>query len=243
MTELVNFSELCDYEEFRISYKEHITAMLREVQRLASPVYLFFSAEHPIRTHIVRVKEDTDEIVLAHTEDMSQVHRIIASGVFVVIDHMHSQIQFHIDGLAQLLEGAKSDYLVAQPEKLYLIQRRVGLRRPIPTEDVACCRIPLSTGELVNLPLLDISNEGLALLDRGCLEELAQGEEIANVRVSLPTGEISCALLISHLFRIYLAKEAKQVHRLGCRITGLDAAGSVALQTYLQRLSPDTVAG
>ncbi|MDH5183691.1 MAG: flagellar brake protein [Gammaproteobacteria bacterium] len=236
MTDLVNFSELCDYEEFRISYKDHISLMLSEVQRLASPVYLYFSAERPIQSHIVRMEPETGTIVLAHTPDIENVHRIIASGVFVVVDHLHSQIQFHIDGLAQLMDGEGSDYLLPQPDKLYLIQRRSHLRHSIPAKDLACCRVGSETSDRSELPLLDISENGLALLDRECLWSQSKGETISSVDILLPTGTLHCDLEILNGFHIYLASEHRQVCRLGCRIHGMDEGDSILLEQYLESL-------
>lgn len=236
MTSLVNFSELCDYEEFRISYKEHISLMLSEVQRLASPVYLYFSAERPIQSHIVRMEPETGTIVLAHTPDIENVHRIIASGVFVVVDHLHSQIQFHIDGIAQLTDGEGSDYLLWQPDKLYLIQRRVSLRHPIPAEDLAYCHVESETSDRVELPLLDISEDGLALLDRECVWSQSKGEIISSADILLPTGTLRCDLEILNSFSIYLASEHQQVCRLGCRIHGMNEGDRVLLEQYIQSL-------
>lgn len=236
MTSLVNFSQLCDYEEFRISQKEHISLMLREVQRLASPVYLYFSAERPLLSHIVRMDEKSGSVVLAHTPAIENVRRIIASGVFVVVDHMHTQIQFHVEGLAQLTKGAGSDYLISQPEKLYLIQRRVSLRRAIPADDLACCCLELTANTSLKLSILDLSDDGLALMDSECSLSHYKGETIADVYLSLPTGRVRCDLEILNSFSIYLAGEHKQVCRLGCRIHGMSQGDSELYERYIQSL-------
>lgn len=236
MNELVNFSELCDYEEFRISQKEHILLMLSEVQRLASPVYLYFSAERPVQSHIVRIEPESGSIILAYSADIEKVQRIIASGVFVVVDHLHSQIQFHIEGLAQLVDGEGSDYLLLQPEQLYLIQRRTSLRFTIPAEDLACCRVESETSDRSELPLLDISENGLALLDRECVWSQSKGETISSVDILLPTGTLRCDLEILNGFRIYLASEHRQVCRLGCRIHAMNEGDHLLLEQYLQSL-------
>jgi len=236
MTSLVNFSTLCDYEEFRISQKEHISLMLSEVQRLASPVYLYFSAERPLQSRLVRIDNENDAVVLAHTDDIENVRRIIASGVFVVVDHMHTQIQFHVDGLAQLTDGIGSDYLLSQPDKLYLIQRRESLRRPIPEEDLACCCFELTTGNGLKLSILDLSDDGLALMDSECALSQSKGKTIADVYISLPTGKLRCELEILNSFSIYLAGEHRQICRLGCRIKAMNERDSQLYAQYIERL-------
>lgn len=236
MTSLVNFSKLCDYEEFRIAQKEHISLMLSEVQRLASPVYLYFSAERPLQSQLVRIDNENNSVVLAHTDDIENVRRIIASGVFVVVDHMHTQIQFHVDGLAQLIDGEGSDYLLSLPDKLYLIQRRESLRRPIPEEDLACCRLETATGKSLELPVLDLSDDGLALMDSECALSQSRGETIADVYISLPTGRLRCELEILNSFSIYLANEHRQICRLGCRIKGMNNIDSQLYVQYIKQL-------
>ena len=236
MTSLVNFSELCDYEEFRISYKEHISLMLSEVKRQASPVYLYFSAEHPVRTHIVDLNTESGSVILAYTPELSNIHRIIASGVFVVVDHMHSQIQFHIDGIAQLTGGEGSDYLLWQPDLIYLIQRRDSLRHTIPADDSVCCVLASDAIGRQEFPVLDLSDDGLAIMDKDCLLSTSKGARITEVDITLPVGTLRCELEVLNRFNIYLASEHKQVCRLGCRIRGLTKQARRLLDEYIQGL-------
>jgi hypothetical protein len=237
MTSLVNFSGLWDYEEFRITDREHIILMLQELQREQTPVYLFFSDERPVASKIIEVAAEQGDVVLAFTNEMSRIQRLNASGIFVVADHAHTQLQYHVDALAQRLGGAGSDFFLPLPDSLYLIQRRASLRRQIPEADQVVCLIKGDDGQAREFPVLDISDEGLALLDADCLLPAEAGDVMGGVTLKLPGSEIGLNLTLANRFSIYLPEQNRRVVRVGCTTAGLGEADRDTLEHYLKQLN------
>lgn len=232
MASLVNFSELCDYEEFRILEQEHIVLMLQSLQREHSPVYLFFSDDKPLATEIIDVDADNGDLVLAHTEALASIRHLNASGIFVVADHANTQIQYHVDALAQRLGGEGSGFLLPLPDSLYVIQRRTSLRREIPEQDKVVCKI---AG--VDYPVLDISETGLALLDSEASLGQEAGEVLGPALLSLPAGELSLSLTVANRFSIYVPEQNRKVFRIGCISEGLEQEAQAMLSAYLDGLA------
>jgi len=238
MTSLVNFSGLCDYEEFRITDREPIVLMLRVLQREHTPVYLFFSDERPVASRVIDVDEARGDLVLAFTEEISRVQRLNASGIFVVADHANTQMQYHVDALAQCLGGADSDFILPLPDSFYLIQQRTSLRRAIPEADHVVCLIRDEDGEPRQFPVLDISDEGLALLDADALLSVDKGGGLDGVVLKLPDGDLNVDLRLANRFSIYLPEQNRRVTRLGCTTVGLKKASRDILERYLNKLNP-----
>jgi len=239
MTSLVNFSGLYDYEEFRITDRESIVLMLRELQRDHTPVYLFFSDERPVASRIFEVDEAQGDVVLAFTREMSRIQRLNASGIFVVADHANTQVQYHVDALAQRPVGADSDFLLPLPDSLYIIQRRASLRRAIPEADHVVCLICGEDGVVREFPVLDISDEGLALLDADSLISAEKGDVMKGVVLKLPHGEMSFDLSLANRFSIYLPEQNRRVERVGCTSAGLEETDRDTLNCYLTQLNSE----
>jgi c-di-GMP-binding flagellar brake protein YcgR len=237
MTSLVNFSGLCDYEEFRINDSEHIVLMLRDLQRQHTPVYLFFTDDQPVTSRIIEVDETQGDVVMAYTGEMSRIPRLNASGIFVVADHAHTQVQYHVESLAQRPGGVDSDFLLPLPDSLYVIQRRTSLRREIPEADHVVCLLAAGNGEPGEYPVLDISEEGLALLDVDGRFPAGAGEVLEDVVLKLPEGEVRMNLTLANRFSIYLPEQNRRVGRVGGITAGLDEAGRGILNRYLARLN------
>lgn len=230
MASLVNFDKLCDYEEFRMREREHIILMLQTMQREDVTVYLLFSEDKPLPTKLKAVDEKLG-MVLQHNDLLDTVHHINTSGIFVVADHANTQIQFHVDALAQDMSGAGSDYLLPIPDDLYLIQRRASRRYDIPDQDHVLCRI-----EGDEYPVLDLSEDGLALLDREGKLGIEASAHLAPAELSLPTGEVSLELAVANRFSIYLPDQNRKVCRIGCLAIDISDQARSRLDAYLATL-------
>ncbi|MBD3671223.1 MAG: flagellar brake protein [Gammaproteobacteria bacterium] len=210
--------------------------MFQTIQREQAPLFLFFSDDVPIKTRIKHVDEVNHSLVLGYTDEMLTVQHINASGVFLVVDHAHTQVQFHVDGFAQQTSGPQGDYLIDLPNSLYLIQRRNSLRRPIPDQDKVVCRLESSHIDTTSFTVLDISDKGMALLDQDGRIEAEEGESFDAV-LTIPGHDIKLILTLANRFTIYIPEGNRRMFRIGCTLSGMSEQAQASLAQYLSKLN------
>lgn len=236
MANLVNFSGLHDYEEFRLTDSEHINLMLQVLQREEVPIYLLFTDDRPIETRILSIDPERSCTLLDYSEELANVERLNISGIFVVADHDNTQYQYHVDAMAQTL-GESGGFMIPIPKSMYLIQQRAAPRLDIPEADRVMCRLTSPRGESVDYPVLDISHEGLALLDGDSGMEISEGP-LGTAELQLPDAHVELELTLVNQIVLYQPKMNRKLIRLGCALRFRDDSGERDLDAYLKGLKP-----
>ena len=91
-------------------------------------------------------------------------------------------------------------------------------------------------GEVLEFPVLDISDEGLALLDADHVLPGEAGDALQGATLKLPGSEIRLGLTLANRFQIYVPQENRRVERVGCIMADLQQADRDTVANYLQRL-------
>ncbi|MBD3610092.1 MAG: PilZ domain-containing protein [Gammaproteobacteria bacterium] len=233
MTGLVSFSDIHEYEEYLLTDHIHILIMLKQVLRESSTLYLFFSEGHPVPITISDIDEDGEFLLSDYSVELANIPRILTSGIFAVFDHANTQIQCHFTGLAQSVDGQGARFMLPLPDKLYFIQRRSSERFEIPRGEHIHCTID---GYTDKVPVLDLSDDGLALHDELHCFDFEKDKVLTGVVLHLPGMDIPLSLRMMNRFNIYLPPSNDQVCRVGCIISQISTEHRQQIRQYLNDL-------
>jgi len=234
--------------EFRINSKREMQFILQEIAEKGTRVALYYDEAHNfILTTLYGANEVGMWLDIGPFPPENK--RILLSDKITFVSvHQHVKVQFEAHNIEMvLLEGDETFYLEL-PDYLLRIQRRNFFRLSIPAGTPVMCIIPIKPFNpdkpkepeiLREVPVVDISGGGIALLCGEHENELRPGRTFKDCRISLPgAGTISVNIEVKNNIKFTTPNELVNT-RAGCLFGRMDNQTNSLLQSYITRLQSD----
>lgn len=226
-------------EECRVSSARQVQSLLRDMSEQGALAALYCDgATDFIMTSLLDVGDKG--LWVEQGVDAPKNRRIAESKRIILVSaHNQVKIQFAVDSIrVETYQGYPAFYLPL-PASLCRIQRREYYRLMLYPSERLHCLIPMNqpqAGELVEVPVMDISGGGVRLFYASGDIGFAQGQVYGGCQINLPeVGKISVALLVKNLVSIS-SRNGQLIRRVGCEFENLDNASAILLQRYVTKV-------
>jgi c-di-GMP-binding flagellar brake protein YcgR len=219
---------------FRVDSTREITSLMRQLNDAATPIQLVSPDGMVVRTILWSVDPDAGRLSFRADPDDHQMTRLIEGDDATAVAYLDAvKLQFDLQDML-LVRGSRACAMQASmPRQMYRFQRRQAFRvrtldRGMPTAVVRHPSIPDMT---LQLPVVDVSIGGCALLLSDTTPPLEPGSELHGVLVALDADTRFVATLRLH--HVTSIQPHGQGVRLGCGLSGLSGESERALQRYI----------
>ena len=236
--------------EFRINSKREMQFILQDIADKGSRVALYYDDHNFILTTLIGANTKGAWLEVGPFPPENKNVTLSDKVTFVSL-HQHVKVQFVTHDIKiALLEGDESFY-TDLPDFMLRIQRRDYFRLSIQASTNLTCIIPIRPYNpakpdepeiLREVPVVDISGGGLALLCGEHETELAPKTVFQNCLVALPDiGTIKINIEVRNNIKI-TARDDSVTTRVGCQFVRLDNQMQSMLQSYIVRLQSENLA-
>ena len=223
-------------EDYKVYGRHEIAGILEEVIRKRTLVTVYFRGLEGFTVSSVLHLDPTRQNLLFDSAQDSAVNRQIIAAprlTFVAfVDHIKTQ--FATVGANPTVFENHPALQTSMPESVLRLQRRNFFRVRAPKAVPLICEVPLPDGEVVRLPIDDLSVGGIAMLAGENFAQFAPGTTFHNCNIDLPEhGAITASLELRT--QGPAARNAKQL-RFGCRFVDLHGTVETRIQRYINDL-------
>ena len=194
-------------------------------------------------TAVLEVDEDDGTVVCDYGVDAALTERMLAAPRLTFVTQLdHVRVQFSVSGaVAEDYEGGPA-FRVAIPEVVTRLQRREHYRLKVPRGRPLYCEVKLpgeaadaATAKRVSLVVYDISCGGVALSGWPSDFVPQPSLELPDAWIELPDlGRLVVDLRVVHVQGT--AGRGPNLGRFGCRFENLNAAATMLVQRYINRI-------
>lgn len=241
-------AELLDPDMFPSYLVRDPRSIVQILRQMADKRALFSviirSPQQSFVSTILEVDADAQAALLDVSPDTSLTQRVLDAPSITCLTRLDGiRIQFDLQlATKTTFEGAPA-LRFALPDQILRLQRRESYRLPVPINNPSICRIsfPLPEGQTQTeeLRVLDLSNDGLALL---LTKDLAQqlgfhaNQVLDKCELLLPEfPPMPVVLRIRNQFDIQTANGVRN-QRLGCAFVDLANKASTNIQRYIFKI-------
>ena len=230
-----------DYYKYEIESPKEIAYILHAIGQKRELVTAYFNQGRDfVLTAILDVDGEEETVILDCGADAELNQKILsASKVLLVTAQDRVRVQFSVDRVSKTRFEGGDALQIALPEALFKFQRREYYRVPTPIAHPLMCQVALPNGGKGELPIVDISVGGIALMGRPQGIDMVVGTILHGCRIALPEiGNIVATLEVRNNVELTLRSGLKAL-RSGCMFTDLTAGMQVMIQRYIIRLDRD----
>ena len=239
MTQIAQLSEAEIEERFHITGTRPVAFMLAGFAKENDQFSVYFQAgQEMFLTTLLAVKPEKKLLIFDCSGSNESNRGLMKSERNVFIGHPGGiRVQFICGPVAELIYGGSKAFSVALPEYIVRLQRREFFRITTPRIKPLQFFGRLPNGTLLNLPVHDISVNGIGLVGGSVPEGLAAGLVLENCRFSLPEDALDLFFnaTLCHLNELE-ARGGARVWRLGFQFNQLPLADENRIQRYIGRV-------
>lgn len=204
-----------------LSSDQEVLDMLRLLTaKHARVVVSFVDGSTELTSRLADINLHFEEIILADglapTNAVLTLPQLAPDQVTILSDR--NKLQFHIDHIERTIFEGKPALRVRIPKIVYCSERRESARISPPLDQSLRCLVPASDAKQtaeVELPVIDVSTGGLALMAHPLKLEVYVGKELRGCRLALPgVGDTFFSLVIRSIGE---ASPAVEGRRCGCQ--------------------------
>ncbi len=176
---------------YQVDSRKEIMLLLRNLQESKQLINMIIGeGSEVIVTAILKVDDENNAIIFdcASTDSANQ-HLVEAPRVYFEASLNRISIQFSSSSVSRSNHFGKETLSCTIPASLIRLQRREYYRINTPITQPILCQVTLPEedgGDVVHLPLVDISCGGVALLDENRVLNLDVGTLYENSKIDLP---------------------------------------------------------
>lgn len=226
-----------DQSPFQITTRREIIKLLQGIVDHREQVTVaFHGGSEMLLSRLLEIDEKKDLIYIDCSQNPGLNDKIAASdGVAFETALERIRILFSAKKVRECVHGGEAALCCAIPASLIRLQRREFFRVNIPFDRQVECQITLPGGTY-NLPLVDISCGGIAILDEQHLLNTSDDLLYSGCRIELGDGErVELTLKICSTLDVALPS-GKSIRRLGCQFYDIQAGGMNIVQRYIMQL-------
>ena len=227
-----------DMAPFVVSGREAVRTVLDEVLTLGVPSTAYFDEGFlSIEPRLVAIDENAAVLTFETPDGEWQTERALISGRMTFVAFVDGvKVQFSTERARLARFAGRLAFQVPFPQRALRLQRRARARaRPSRISPMECF-IGSANGpsRLQGLPVLDISDAGVALLGDARRSTFATGQTLPNCTLDLAgEGTVIVDLLVRSAERL----EAQRGTRYSCEFVELAGDGLARLRRYMTRLT------
>jgi c-di-GMP-binding flagellar brake protein YcgR len=218
------------------SHQEVLDRLSLVAAKHARVVVSFVDGGAELSAKLAGINLHFDEIILADeftpTSAVGTLPQLAPDLVTILSDR--NKLQFHIDHIERTVFDGKPALRVRIPKMVYCSERRESARISPPLDQSLRCLIPDSDSKQtaeVELPVIDISAGGLALMAHPLKLEVHVGKELRGCRLALPDiGDTSFSLVIRSITE---ASQAVEGRRCGCQFSDIGKEMLALVERYV----------
>ena len=230
--------ELTDsHSQYFLYSRAEIAAVLRSIiQKGVLATVHFDEGRAFFLTPIIGLLPDNAEFLFDVSGSESMNTRVLKAGQLVftaVVDKV--KIQFDLEHPRRVEYQGRSAFAGDLPKRLLRLQRREFFRLSTPVlNPIRMCVTLEPDGQVLDVPLLDISGGGVGLmLSLELAKLLSQGQKLENCDITLPgEGLLVANLCVRNLFDVTTRSGMRYV-RVGCEFVGMSSAKLTSVQRYI----------
>jgi c-di-GMP-binding flagellar brake protein YcgR len=187
-------------------------------------------------TPIIGLLPENTEFLFDVGASESMNARVLKAGQLIftaVVDKV--KIQFDLEHPRRVEYQGRPAFAGDIPKRLLRLQRREFFRLSTPVlNPIRLCVTLEPDGQVLDLPLLDISGGGVGLMVSLELAKLlSQGQKLENCDITLPgEGQLAVDLCVRNLFDVTTRSGMRYV-RVGCEFVDLSSARLTSVQRYI----------
>ncbi len=219
-------------EEYILHNRNEIVQKLRLLAKDRCVITGYFNHGNEfIITAVIDVLKDRNVLVLDYGANEALNEKLInADRIVFKTQHKGINAQFSTDKIVRAKFQGQTFLACDIPSEMLWVQRREAYRVRIPLSDEAICQIKLESGDLLEMPVLDISSGGIALMDENLQFEFEPGDTLSACHLFLP-DDIRGAVELEICNQIVIKQGNKTGQRFGSKFLNI----SPNLMTFIQR--------
>jgi len=187
-------------------------------------------------TAIVDVIKDRNVVVLDYSADEEINNKLIAADR-VVFKTQHNGInaQFTSTNVVRAKFQGQTFLACDVPQEMLWVQRREYYRVRVPLSDEAICQLQPDNSTLIEVPVIDISIGGIALMDEEQTLQIEPGDVLENSGIILP-DDVSANLTLEVRSQIDINQGNKSSRRFGCMFIETPKGLTDDVQRYINHV-------
>src|SRR3569623_104770 len=232
-----------DLGPYRVHSHREIIALLRSIGSHYQLVRMIFSnGNESVMTSILKGDEDMPSVILDVAPGSMQIQRILDSNNISFETALERiRILFFSESIEQVEYEGTPAFRIPLPDNVIRLQRREFYRVSTPVSNPVRCTFFLHDPEVklapraVTLPLKNVSNGGIAVMDELKQLDNTIGMQYRDCRIDFPGNTVTATLEIRNSQEVKL-QNGKTVRRLGCMFIKLSNPMLAAVQRYIIKL-------
>lgn len=237
--------EALDDERFIVTDRDEIIRILDVLGGHQARVNAIFNGGSDVLlTAVLFVAANEDAVFLDINANRTTNERLLAarSAQFISSD-AGATVKWSVDAVSLSDYDGAPAFRIRLPQSLRRIQRRSAYRITTPRARPVMCRLFLTGGVLLDLPLVDISAEGLgAVLPGESDDRFLPGSRFAGCALDIPDiGKVSFDLLLQSRWNVELTN-GQVSPRAGFAFVDMRPATQSMIQRYVNRLERQRIA-
>jgi c-di-GMP-binding flagellar brake protein YcgR len=227
-----------DDGRFRIESRLEIAYILRALMNSNALVTAYFNGGREfVVTAVLRVDSERGFLIVDSGSNQELNQRLLHSRELSLVSSQDGvRVQFGVDRAEAVSFEGRPAFRVPFPDAVIKLQRRAYYRLATPVLRPLKCAIPRPDGQVIELPVADISVGGVCLVGQAAGLALEQGTELKDCRIALPDiGVIQATLCVRNRYSVTL-KNGALSQRTGCEFVHLGARQEAMVQRYIIRL-------
>lgn len=231
-----------ELEQFRLYSRHEIGRVLRDLSRHNELITAYYNGREFLLTAVLgmdMVDMDDARVYLDVSADEGVNRRFTASNHLVFVGrHFQVRLQFTAPGATLTQFEGDQAFAIPFPQSMLRMQRREFYRLITPLVNPPQCQFTTEDGQLIEVPILDISLGGIAILEPDTTRDglWQPGTIIRDCQVELPEGRtVKSDVEVRNRYTVTLPSGKTQL-RVGCRFLHLKPRMNVELQRYIHRI-------
>lgn len=228
-----------DFAQFLVSENTEIISYLRALQARRAGVTIHIDDGRLFFPSLISALDTEKRRIVLDTTKTREIGQQVDAAEHITLtanlDKVKIQARFPARDLVKAADG--STLSVPLPRQILRLQRREYFRLTTPQVNELSCQLVVSqpggTARVLNLPLLDMSGNGVSLsAPPAHIDSFSPGSIFKDCRLAIPGEGI---LLLNLCIREVLAGDDHPGLRLGCEFHNLTLARRSQIQRYIAR--------
>ena len=233
--------------DLRIESKKEIQAVLQRIANLGTHVAVYYGNQQNFILTVLLGVNDSGFWLDIGSSPIENKQLLLNDKVTLVSVHQNVKIQFVSHDITSGIHKDGEAFYLKLPDYMVRIQRREFFRAHIPVSIPLSCTIPMpaeNTGDPVvirEIPLLDISGNGVGLLCSEYESELLPGKIFPDCQIEIPDfGTLKVTIEVQNGINFTSRNNIVQ-KRVGCYFAEMDNQMTILLQRYINYLQRESL--
>jgi len=238
----LNFDQPID--QILITEKVSILQILRQMQKAGSSLIVRHSKYVELTTTIVEIDSKRNRFFIDLSNDPDTNSQLLKSeGISIHGKLDDIEIHFAVDKLIKNTEHGLATFEAATPLFMYRIQYRNSYRARLLNPVLLNCKIHLYANKLIELPIINISMTGLAVLVRA--DQFQNSWQVGHIfdDCTIQAKELACdhfSIVMQNTTNLSNRFERTLNRRIGCKFVNISGHFEKQLQKYIYSLEHES---